>query len=563
MAAWLNARIPVILGDLASSMENAGTATTSWGIREATGGLLVLGGCFLLRELANVARRVTVHRVATTAERDIMTAVVGHLLRLDLAEFSAQRLGSIQGRVKRSVDGFVRLLRLGFMDFLPSFLTAGFAVWVAFSRNREIGILIASAVPVLLGIVWWQASSQRGIRVTLLRTKEQMEGTFVEQVAGLEYIRCADTQDEEEGRIAREADALRAQEMRHHTAMAGFDFLKTMAESTYFVAVAALSTWLAAHGRLPIGEIITQVMLFNSVLGPVREVHRVIDEASEASIAVDDLRELLAKPLDRSFMVAPPSIGSSPVGPMAIDARNLKLGYAGNCAVRFAVDGVDIHIPAGQIVGIAGLAGCGKSTFLKSLLRLVHPADGDVWLAGRPIASFSRRELRENIAVVGQTPFLFSGTLRENLCYGLGPVDETRLAAAVRAVGLEVDLREMPKGLNHPVHERGANLSGGQRQRIALARMLLEPRPILIVDEGTSALDYQSELTVLTSLAALRGRATILMIAHRLGTLRQADRILVFERGRIIEDGAFEELRARNGRFAALLLAAASSPKAA
>jgi ATP-binding cassette subfamily B protein len=553
-AAWLNARIPVVLGDLASQMQSAVAGGRNWGLDDARAGLLILAGCFLLRELANVWRKFVVHKVATKAERDIAVSLMGHLLRLDLSEFSTSRDGSLHGRVKRCVEGLVKLLKLGFLDFFPALLTAGFAVGVASHRNPLLGLVIVSSLPLLLGVVFWQAWSQQGIRVLLLRSKEQMDGTFVEQLAGLEYIRSADTHDAEEARIARDADALRIQEMRHHAAMGGFDFLKTMIESVFFVLVAGLSIWLASRRVIAVGEIITSTMLFASVLAPVREIHRIIDEASESSISVADLREMLAKPLDKSFSPRSPTSSTSETPSLVIEAKGLKVEYLTDSAVRKTVlAGFDISIPPGQFVGIVGLTGCGKSTFLKSLLRLVHPSEGSLKLQGRPIDSFSRYELRKNFGVVGQKPFLFCGTLRENLCYGVGAFDDWELDRAVKAAALDRDIAAMPGRYLAPVCERGKNLSVGQCQRVALARILLKPRPIIVLDEATSALDNSSEAAVLNSILALKGHSTILMIAHRLSTLRDADRILVFEGGKIVEDGSYAELLANNGRFAALV----------
>jgi ATP-binding cassette subfamily B protein len=537
------------------------------GVRSATrisfetaqSALLALLGCFAGRELANVLRKYLLHRITTTTERDGAARLVGHLLRLDLAKLREFQSGALQGRIRRCVDGHVRLLRLTFMDMVPAVFTASFAVVMALARNVWVGGLILLSLPFLFLAVWWQARSQQGIRVSLLRRREHMEGTIAEQLAGIETIRCANTHGWEESQITARAEALRQVEMRHHTAMGWFDFLKVMIESIFFVAVTGLSIWLAASGGLAVGGIVTSSMLFASVLGPVREIHRIIDEAAESALAVADFRELLALPPDISFTAAPIAAQAATVhAPPAILAKGLCVGYGGTSGARVVLDGLDLVIPHGQVVGIVGETGCGKSTLLRAILRLVHPVNGELQLYGQPVAGLDRARLSEIIGIVNQHPFIRSGTLRENVTYGSSNGSPPAIESALEKAALTADLVSFHSGLAHAINEGGANLSGGQRQRLAIARALYRPKPLMIFDEATSALDNTSEATVLRSIMALRGQSTVLMIAHRLSTLRDVDRILCFADGKVKEDGSFSELVARNGAFAKLVRAGES-----
>ena len=556
-AAWLNALIPVILGDLASNTGNDLRSANGVSLEAAKVALLALLGCFAGRELANLARKYILHRITTTAERDGAARLVGHLLRLDLSKLREFRSGALQGRIRRCVDGHVRLLKLTFMDMVPAVLTAAFAVVMALTRNVWIGGLILLSLPFLFYAVYWQSRSQQGIRVSLLRSKEQMEGTIAEQLAGIETIRCADTHLQEEQAIASKAEILRQVEMKHHTAMGWFDFLKVMIESVFFVAVTGVSIWLVARGEIAVGEIVTASMLFASVLGPVREIHRIMDEASETAIAVSDFRELLALPLDISFTAAPHTPANITAVHPAIAAKNLRVGYGGNNGTSVILDRLNLVVPHGQVVGIVGKTGCGKSTLLRALLRLIHPVDGELLLYGQPVDTLDRSRLRSMISVVSQHPFIRSGTIQENVTYGSTNGSVSNIHSALEKAALTSDLARFEAGLVHPVSEGGANLSGGQRQRLALARAIYSPKPLMIFDEATSALDNTSEAIVLRSIMALRGASTVLMVAHRLSTLRDVDRILCFAEGKLVEDGTFEALANRaNGHFARLLQAA-------
>ena len=232
----------------------------------------------------------------------------------------------------------------------------------------------------------------------------------------------------------------------------------------------------------------------------------------------------------------------------------MKLEYALPNGKRLsALNGVDLEIYPGETVGIAGKSGCGKSTWLKVLMRLIHPTGGRVWVKGVPLEDISRETISHLVGYVGQSPFVFAGTVEQNICYGAGkwlPDDVRR--AAMRA-GIHHEIMAMPNGYETAVAERGQSLSGGQRQRLALARVFLQNPPILILDEATSALDTISERRVQMAIADARKDRTVILVAHRLSTFADADRILVFDEGRIVETGSYGQLIAGNGLFAELV----------
>jgi ATP-binding cassette subfamily B protein len=202
---------------------------------------------------------------------------------------------------------------------------------------------------------------------------------------------------------------------------------------------------------------------------------------------------------------------------------------------------------------VAGRSGSGKSTWIKCLLRLTHPVGGTMMLGGVPLDAVSRDDLARLIGYVGQTPFIFSGTIAENIAYGNNGVAREDVRRAAELANLHDEILAMPGGYDAEVAERGQNLSGGQRQRLAIARILLKNAPILVLDEATSALDTQTEQAVQDAIdAASKGRTTI-TIAHRLSTIRDADEIIVLDHGEIAERGTHAELLARGGHYAALV----------
>ncbi len=221
---------------------------------------------------------------------------------------------------------------------------------------------------------------------------------------------------------------------------------------------------------------------------------------------------------------------------------------------------MDLVIHPGETVGVAGRSGCGKSTLLKILMRLLHPTGGRAWVMGVPLEEVSRETISQLIGYVGQNPFIFSGTVEENITYGATRYLPEDVVRAARMACIHDEIEAMPDGYKTRVAERGANLSGGQRQRIALARVFLQNPPILVLDEATSALDTISERQVQQAIGTASRDRTVIMVAHRLSTFADADRILVFDEGRLAETGSYDELIARNGLFAELVRCAEMSP---
>jgi ATP-binding cassette subfamily B protein len=310
---------------------------------------------------------------------------------------------------------------------------------------------------------------------------------------------------------------------------------------------------LAVAGAISIGDILTFSILFLNVMMPLGEIHRVIDEGHESSLQVGDLLTMLAEPVDASFATSTGQIPRLAPGTDVVVLDDLQVEYASPDGQRKpALDGVGLTIRHGEIIGIAGRSGCGKSTWLKAVIRLIHPSRGGGMLGGVPLQDVSREAISQCIGYVSQSPFVFSGTIAENIAYGGTNASTDDIQRAAQKAHLHDEIMAMPGGYEATVAERGQNLSGGQKQRLALARLFLKNPPILILDEGTSALDNISERHVHRELVASRADRTVILVAHRLTTLRYADRILVFDEGRVIEAGSYPELIQRGGVFAEL-----------
>lgn len=556
--------VPLLLGGLVDGVKRGTEEQQAPDVlfRTAAIFLLAIGGTVLLRELLHVIRRYLVESVCTRIEKHLSVRVVSHLMQVDLATLTHEKLGSLHGRIFRSVDGFMRFLRVGFLDFLPAVVTGVFAILTATIKQPWIGLAMIGVIPVSIWLTAWQLLSQKGIRLSLMRSREELDGTVVEQLSGLDYVRVAHTHAQEVRRVTRVAERRRATEIRHHVEMSLFGMGKALTEGFFHLIVLSLAVYLAVSGRVSFGDILTFSGLFLSVMTPLAEIHRVVDEGHEASLRVADLIEILSQPPDPSFKTETHRVPRLDDGKPIIAIDGLRVEYrTAEKQRRIALRDISLEIHRGETIGIAGRSGCGKSTLLKVLMRLIHPAEGRVYLKGLPLEDVSREAISKLIGYVGQSPFAFAGTLEENITYGYtGPLLPEDIRRAAQMACIHDEIMSMPKGYATQVAERGQNLSGGQKQRIALARIFLQDPPILLLDEATSALDNISERCVQRAIDAVRADRTVLIVAHRLSTFADADRIFVFDNGEIAEVGAYDDLVKQGGIFAELVSSAEMSP---
>jgi ATP-binding cassette, subfamily B, bacterial len=550
-----NIAVPVLLGQLLDKVK-AGTEQAMSAMSLYRVAILYLGfiaAAYFTRELLQVARRYMVENSCTRLEKRLTLQLVSHLMRVDLAALTHEKVGALQGRISRSVVGSVRFIRLAMLDFFPPLLTGLFALIAALSKEPWLALVMVGVIPVSILLTIWQIFSQKNIRLRLMRSRENMEGTVVELLGGLDYVRVANTHMKEVERIARVAENRRGVENRHHFQMSWFGCAKALNEGLFHILVLALAIYFAVHGEISFGDILTFSMLFLNVMAPLNEVHRGLDEGHECSLQVSDLLDMLAEPEDRSFL---PNDSKEPKlqnGGSLLVIEDLHVEYpASDSKRKTALNGVSLTIRHGETIGVAGRSGCGKTTWLRVLMRLIHPVGGRVMLGNVPLASVSRESIGKLIGYVGQHPFVFAGSIAENIAYGVEGATREAIIHAARGANIHDEITAMPGGYDAEVAERGQNLSGGQRQRVALARIFLKNPPILVLDEGTSALDTISERQIQHAIDAARADRTTILVAHRLSTLRAADRIMVFDSGRIIETGTFSELLNQGGVFTEL-----------
>lgn len=501
-------------------------------------------------EIIKIIRRVIVEDVATRTEKKARGMVIKSLLMAPLSYFRKNMIGNIHGRMNRCLDGTIKLEKLLFMDFAPAIFNSVAAIITIFlTLPITLALPMLMVIPIGVTIVLAQINSQRGIRVELLERKSSMDGTIVELINGIEVIRICDSVDFEINRFDTKSEFLRNKEMKHHKAMALYDCLKFINQAVFTVLIIGISTYLATKGIISVGAVLTAYLCFNQLTKPLEELHRIFDEVSECTILASDFFEMVEIPNDFSYLDTKRELNNE-VTDEIINIKNLSFHYSED-KDKLILKDFNIDIEKGMYLGIAGPSGCGKSSLIKSICKL-EKADGTIILDDTNIDNLNRKDISNIIALVPQSPFLIAGTIYENITYGINrevSIEEVE-EAAKKAYILDY-IEELPEKFDTLISEGGNNLSGGQRQRIAIARIFLRKPKILILDEATSALDNTSEKHIQSEIEKLQkeNNTTIIAIAHRLTTLKNCDRIIVLNKGKIEESGKYDELIEKEGIF--------------
>ena len=503
----------------------------------------------VVNELIKILRRIMVEDTATKTEKRARGLVITSLLKAPLSFFKENMTGNIHGRLNRCLEGTIKLEKLIFMDFAPAIFNSAAAIFVIFTTLPAVLALpMLLVIPIGIGIVFRQISTQQGIRVELLETKSSMDGTIVELLNGIEVIRITDSISLEESRFENKSEFLRKKEMKHHKQMAKYDCWKFINEVTFTVLMIGISAYLATQGIISVGAVLTSYLCFSQLIKPLEELHRILDELSESVILADDFFKLAEIPNDFSYTeVNKATSGPNVISPF-INIKDLHFSYDNQASV---LKNLNLSFEKGSFTGIAGPSGCGKSSFIKAVCKL-EQYEGEIFIDGVDLRSLSRKELSRIIALVPQSPFIVAGTIYENICYGLDRMpSQKEVENAVRKACLTEFIDSLPNKLNTVLSENGGNLSGGQKQRIAIARIFLRKPEILILDEATSALDNTSERYIQNEIEKLKEetKMTVISIAHRLTTLKNSDRILVMEHGEIVQTGKYQELIEKDGIF--------------
>jgi ATP-binding cassette, subfamily B, bacterial len=474
--------------------------------------------------------------------------IFAHLQRLSLSYYDTELGGRIMTRMTSDVEALTQLLQTGLITALGSVVTCASIAVALLLLDPRLGLAtLTILVPLVIGTAIFRRYSRRAYTDSRERVAI-VNADFQEGVAGVRVAQAFVREDRNDVRFARLSRGYLRARMRAQLAFATYFPFVAFLSDLGVAIVLTVGAVLIARGDMTEGVLIAFLLYLGLFFSPIQQLSQVLDSYQQASVALSRIRELLAIPTDTPEARDPVLPAESLRG--EVELREVRFAYPG-VGVE-ALGGVDLHVAAGETMAFVGETGAGKSTILKLVARYYDVTGGAVLVDGVDVRRYDMEAYRSHLGVVPQEPFLFAGTIRDNIAYGRPRASDAAVEAAARAVGAHEVITRLPGGYLHVVGERGRTLSIGQRQLLALARALLVDPDVLLLDEATSTLDLATEARVAVAMGvAARGRTTLL-IAHRLPTAARADRIAVIDQGRVAELGGHAELLRAGGLYSRL-----------
>ncbi len=516
-----------------------------WNIIITVGVLLLL--VYIISTLLQYVVTYLGHKLGVNIETDMRNELFHHIQKQSFRFFDNTKTGHMMSRITTDLFDLGELAHHGPEDFFISIMTFFGAFFIMFMINPLLSLIILIAVPILIFLITYGNIRMNRSWKKMYEDIASVNARIEDSVSGVRVVQAFTNEKFEMQRFEENNRSFRRAKIGAYKVMAVVHSNIYLLMRLMTLLVLVFGAWLTFNNRLSYGELVSFILLMNVLTNPINKITALLEMYPKGMAGFKRFMEMLN--VDPDVKDRPNAADVDNLhGDIAFE--HVTFGYEEDKTA--VLNDLSLQIHAGETVAFVGPSGAGKTTISSLIPRFYDVQGGSIKIDGMDIRDMTKRSLRSNIGVVQQDVFLFTGTLKENIAYGNLAATDEEIYEAARRAHMEEFINELPDGYETQIGERGLKLSGGQKQRIAIARMFLKNPPILILDEATSALDTETERIIQASLNELAKDRTTLVVAHRLATIRDADRIMVVTKNGIEEQGTHDELLAQNGMFAKL-----------